>query len=493
MTPEPVSKLTPLRGWPWALGIAIFWMVLPWLGLPGPHMFDDTVYVAPALEFAQGHPMTAHIMRDVCDAAGLSAERWLCYPPVYQQLLGSWLGLFGISPASMLWFQAVLNLVTCGALLAIYRRFGVHACWGVPVAVVLFAAQFRTWGLRPEGLGLTLLALGVASLCRRDLLGSFLSGAFLTASGAVVQQAGIYGALLLLVGLGDALCGPPGVRLRRIAALGAGICLPAILFLVGIGWNLPGFLRVYKLNLNGAGGLGVSRISIVATYWQVMTGGREWVQALWMAPLTGIVAVAVFGLRDRFQRMLMAVLAVGITANLLLVQAGTYRISFIYTLIAAAAFGVLGNWRGPLPAMRPVLAFGLVGSIFVLSLPSLIGWFSQLPSNADAIRKVLAGRSYRAIYFDDDAAWYLFEWHLPDKAQSFVNSRRHSGRPAQEGELFVVRESEYRNAPVRLFGHESNGASLNCRRWELVDFRGHSLLTGDHVGLKLNGGANWFR
>ena len=473
--------------WWIAILVVLFWVSLPWFGLPGPHNCNDVTFVAPAIDFAQGRPMSAHIVREACEAFGGNPEHWLGHPPVYQQILGTWLRLFGVSNAALLWFQVTVCLALYGGLLSVMRRFDIHFGWSVPPALILFAGQFRTWGMRPEALGAALLILGVAWVWRKGALGGFLSGLFWTASALVLQQAGIYAGLFFLVAVMETLAGNEPARQRwlRVTAMLAGTVLPILAFLIGIRWELIKFFNGYAFTLQNGGGMSDSRARILYQWWTCSTLGWEGMELLMAALLLVVLAAGVAKIRDRFERLLLAAILIGLPVNIFIVRTGMHRLSFIYVLVTCAAFCLIGAWRGQARRLRIGLAAFGAGIAVVLSGPGLGVEYFRWPGNAGAILQELAKHHYSAIYFDDFAAWDIFHWQLPEKAQGLVDSKKLSFRPAREGELFIVQESEYQKAPLRLLGRNFHSMNLNYRRWDLVDHCGFSLLHGHQVGLDL--------
>ena len=497
---RPVTESTqapPLReeyaqqGGRWvAIWICLFWLALPWFGLLGPHSLDDTVFVSPAIDFAQGRPMSSHIilLPEIAGGTAQHSERWLSHPPLYQQILGSWLRATGVSSASMLGFQAAANLAIYAGLLLLLRRFRIHWGWSIPPASLLFVAGFRTWGMRPELTGMALLLFGVLALLRRDTAGSFLAGLCLTASGIVLQQAGIYAALFGAVWLADIAISRPATvtRPRLIYAMIAGAFIPVALFLVGIGWDVSGFIHSYRATLVSAAGMSKSRTNTVCEYWIYATYGWEWINLAAMIPLFVVVGWGAFRAQDRLVRGLLFALLAGLLINTLAVQAHWYRLSFMYVLVAFAAFTLLGACGGRALWLRLISGVTLTAAMALLALPELCARYVRVPDNAEAVRTAVARcPDALAIYLDDYATWYVFNWQLPERARSLQNCRRYSPLPASKGEIFIMPESDYRKMPLRLFGRVFRSINLNSHRWEVVDFHGDSLLTGEHLGLDL--------
>ena len=219
------------------------------------------------------------------EIAKLDPERWLAFPPLYQQILGSWLRFSGISTAAMLGFVTALNIGMAAALLGILRRLQAHWGWSIPPLLMIYIAEVHDWGMRPEATGMLLLLCGILFLLRRDRTGAFCAGVCLIGSGLVLQQAGIYSGLIFLAGLWQ-IAGspaPPGQRWLRAAFMLAGGLVPIFFFLMGIGWDLPGFLHAYHKTLVVAAGAAATRTTVIAGYWFWATmgwgrgsGSSEW-------------------------------------------------------------------------------------------------------------------------------------------------------------------------------------------------------------------------
>jgi len=472
----------------------LFWLAIAWLGLPPPNDVDDLTFVGPALDLAQGRPMSSHLLTDVCHFVKINPDRWFKFPPVYQELLGSWLYLFGVSRAAMLLFQAAVNIGITAALLSILQKFRIPSGWGVPPLLILFVEEVRFWGWRPEAAGMLLLLWGLVFLLRRDGPGAFAAGVCLIGAGFVLQQAGIYTGLFFLVGLGQILGSrePFQQRWKRATTLLAGALVPVFFFFWGIGWDLPGFLQVYSSTLQSAGGMADSRLNIFWGYWSIATVGWEGAKLLVMAPLLPVVVAGFVKLRRSFEGWLLGALLAGLLANLWIVHTGAYRLSFMYFLLAGAGFCLLGGctrcglgWRLTLAVVCPMV-------LVVLAVPPMGAYFFRLPSNAEEVRQVVSRQKSQAIYFDGNAASSIFGWRLPENARSLRECKQYSFQyifgktwievPPRRGEIYIIEKADYESIPLRMFGRNWHSTDLNRWQWDVVDFNGDSLLNGRHVG-----------
>ena len=471
--------------WWFAILATVFGILLPLLEIPAPTGGNDTVFVPPALDFALGRPMSALILKDVSEFHGVNPDRWLAQPPLFQQILGTWLRVFGISNASMRFFMAALSVAICGALLAIMRRFKIHSAWIAPAAVMLFVLELHGLGLRPEICGMTLLVAGVAFAFQRDLPGAFLAGVCWTGAGLVLQQAGIYAGLFFLAAWVDIAFSskPMARRLSRAGALALGTVPLALCFLWGIGWDLPRFWNTYAVTLKGAAGVADSRATLLATYYQCIALGWEWILFVAVIPLFLVLIAAVPTLRDRLARGFVVAIVAGLVINVLLVRGGLYRVVFMHLIVALPAYCLLGGWRRHAQGLRLGLAVLCPGLGLAVTLPSLIAHFSQMPDNVDAVRRALVDCKPLAIYFNDSVSWNVYGWRLPSEAQSLDCSRIAVPQPPRDGEIYVIEEFEYRKFPLRFLGREFRSVPLNAHRYEVVDYRGISLLSGEPIGV----------
>jgi len=228
-----------------------------------------------------------------------------------------------------------------------------------------------------------------------------------------------------------------------------------------------------------------SRVGILTGYLTGATLGWEWVHLGVVGPLLLIVITAIVAARERFHRWLLMALVAGIVINIVVVKAQAYRVSFMYVLVAFAAFCILGALKQA-RWLRVGWACLFLAVVLALGAPDLYGRYRTLPTNADEVGHAIAKVHYSAIYFDDYAAWYVFGWLLPEKAQSLQNSKKYSPLPPRAGEIYIVQESDYRRPHPRIFGREFASVNLNNKRWDVVDFRGVSLLSGSNVGLHLS-------
>ncbi len=413
---NPVRNDDHLR---WAIAIALmaaFWLTLARLDYPRPHGTDDLIFIGPAIGLMQFHELRNPYLQEYNRIVPYLSAKFYQFPPFHAYTLLAWIKTFGVSAASLLFFQACCNLAFSVFFGLSLRNFGYGIVCALG-AVPLYAFYMTPCGLRPENLANACVAAGVWVLSRRDFKGGVFGGALLFSLAVMVHPALVFfGACL-----GAGLCllvfrtrpGPPGAKASSIiiqtALAGAFV---AGLFLLSIHGDLAGFLTDFRHHARIAGvapGVSPGLKAILA----MLTARSNKFTNLPIALFSCVMVVqGVWMRRKSFRPTVMAAaLAAATYCFLFLVVAETYRIWPAFFVLSAmgwaAAISCVDAGKRHFLAYVFVLLFGLQ------VLPKAIIWFSESKpdlAHLGEIRTEVLSHTNAVVLLDDAASRYVFDY-----------------------------------------------------------------------------------
>lgn len=241
-----------------SLVLALASLPLVWLGFPCPRG-DDAVYKSPGAEWAAHGRLIIPALTGLLETAD---QGFAHYPPLYPLAYGAWYRAVGFSLRSTLAFshlihliQTTLAVVVCWRLLVQQATVTGRVRCGLVLATGLLG--FSNWAYfdRPEELGLVWIwsgLLGHGFLEHGERWDARIAwGAFVGLAALTAPFVGLLGALLLLVGEIQWLCGTSneGFRVRCLTAgirllISGGIAATLVCcWLLSVELRHPGMLR----------------------------------------------------------------------------------------------------------------------------------------------------------------------------------------------------------------------------------------------------------
>ena len=446
-----------------------FWALLPLAGLPGPNICDDLVFVPPAIAWSHGGPMSNPQLHDLLAKWGMQTDHWYAHPPLAAFILGSWLRLFGVSAAAMFAFQVVQN---CGVQLCFFwicRRLQLNRVWPFVLGLIFFVGTLE-WGMRPEPLAFLFLLLGLAFLLKAPAHNLFVVSFLLSMAGGMVPQAGLFAAPLLLVSLGSKLMSDEAwaKRGKDLLLFVSGLLLTAGLFHLSIGGHWTDFLSDFRKHLQIGTGADYSRLQILLSYLHWMTFGFEWFRTIAMGGALFLIALAFRSPQKWNAKSYLIALLIGAFGTLVVSIPGESRLHLLFNMLCVALVLSLPLWRTDSVRRSLILpvALAVIGSLS--ALPGIAADFLRANDNRREIQNDLRSFEGQPVYCDSAAAWFVFDWKLPQSLQSLQLTNKFASVPFRPGAVTVVAESDLNNQPLRLLGHTFRSTSLNSRRWRIL-------------------------
>jgi hypothetical protein len=387
-------------------GILGFWFLLWIAGFPPPSR-DDLFFLGGAVNVEETGALANPWIRFWNPVA---ESRFYFQPPLYQYAAAAWISLLGLSAASLTGFHCLLGAIASLAAVATLWRFGLG---GSPWMPLLLAVALSSQGLRHDGLGLALLALGVWLVVGRGTASYAAGLSVLTLAVAAWPLTVSYVACSTIAAVTLRLrAAKGGTRSKLAVASALGILLPLVVVLASIRLQIQLFLRDFfwhaRLRLpNGPSGT-------MDTILHLFTVG-------WNALLLGPVCLLAIGLvganlaqwpRVRPEvRTLISVAGTGMLIELMLYPA---HLDVLFALGCSVLAVVLS--REPVFHANRVR---LAAVILVAALAPNVGyaalrWLGPARESsayyAQVCRSVAGADS---LVVDEYAARYVFDYRLP--------------------------------------------------------------------------------
>ena len=417
--------------------IAATAVLLWWGGYPQPHI-DDLFYTGAAVELARSGQLTNPWIAPWMESFG--TDRFYAQPPVLPYLLGGWLFVFQVSAKSLTAFHLLAQAFVECSLYRFARRAGV--AWFIALAPAVLAAFFLlSLGLRPEALGLSLVAASQLAFDYRSRQRLILSGTL--AAAAVLTHPLLMSLVIpLYVWRGwEAVRGQAG-RLFCLATA-TGILISSAAFALALRGEVSEFVRVMRAFSHQ---LTPSWHAAPAHFWGELTLGKQryLLGASW------------------------CLIALGAIRTLFAAESAPHRSTLRDLWIVWVAATLFGLLLYPTRMVHYATAFGLalamvswgrvrLGGAFTLASLSLVAlqsaalllvpvFGSLKPPDAASLRAEIERHPDRKLCLDDVAARYLYDFKLPPGAvdwtqrQSATQGSRGTlvGKPA--GELWIAAE-----------------------------------------------------
>jgi hypothetical protein len=414
---SPPSGAGP--AWRAPLVILLAWLFLFWLGYPLAFV-DDMYFVGAPINWLHGggfyNPWCpAMLQMD-------SVHEFFVYMPFHGYVVAGWMKIFGISRVSLVVFQWLMAVLATFGLWIAARRFsnGLLLPLGLVACVAIFLGAS---GLRPEALGLAMLAWSWVLLETRSSAAFFFCG--LLAAGTVFTSPniGAIAPVVIIWALILAWRGDRSQAARCIFSLFVGGLISLVLFLWTIQFQLGHFLEVFAA---------VRKVSILnqnPTLFQALAAHpiawrdafRDIMQLYVPCALLLALVIAMLMRRDLFaarpSRAGTALVIAG-AGFLAIPELSSAQGKFPLAFYAMVAGLVLCLNVAPLLLRR--LAIGLWSLVFLIFLFGFGHQTLQLlcrpalpATQAESLREAIAKIGPAPLYADEYAEAALFDYNLP--------------------------------------------------------------------------------
>lgn len=242
MTASACHSPPPARaGWTACGGLVLAWLALWFAEFPRPNVDDGFFVGAGAHLAATGRLANPWIAGWLGWLPDVQTEKFFLQPPLYPAALAGWIGLAGVSTASLTAFACLLGI---GASLFTWLLF--HRLTCSITAAWLAAAVVATWllfrGLRSDSLAALCAVAGQYCFLRRPDSAGWFGGGLLGA--AAVSTHPFWITLVVpATALQILLPRPPTPAPARLAAMAAGIGLTALALVAALGRDVTVFLH----------------------------------------------------------------------------------------------------------------------------------------------------------------------------------------------------------------------------------------------------------
>ncbi len=135
--------------------IIIAWLILFFFGYPNPNA-DDLFFIGAPINLAENGKLLNPLLRFWHERGH---DRYFLHPPFYAYTLGAWLGIWGVSANSIIFFQCLCNILTslCSALILRKYQFPKLTIY---LVTVMYMTGGLNIGVRYDTLGITFLLIG---------------------------------------------------------------------------------------------------------------------------------------------------------------------------------------------------------------------------------------------------------------------------------------------------------------------------------------------
>jgi hypothetical protein len=402
-----------------ALVIAAGWLFFFWLGHPLPFV-DDLRFVGASINLVHGGAFD----NIYCPALKLvdPYPEFFAYMPLHGYAIAGWLKIFGISRVSFATFQCLMAFLATFALWLAMRR--VSDSIFLPVGLVLVVEVFlNSTGLRPEAMGLALLAWGWVMLEIASPLAWFAGGLFLGATVFTSPNIGSFAPVVFFWVFVRSFKGKSGREIVvELVALAVGGVVAFLLFLAAIHGNLWRFLAMMKATRDQSGDFMNPGLieSLTAHPVQWRDAARAFLQEccplLMLLVATAVMVLGGNWLERKPQRLTIVFLWIG--AGILMVPmfssaAGKVPMAFYAIVVClAVATAFRATWLGP--------ALGVWLVLFVVFLfgfghrtLQLMGRPGLPEAQAAAVREHAAKFAPAPIYIDEFALAAIYDYRVP--------------------------------------------------------------------------------
>lgn len=398
---------------------------------------DDHIYTAAAINLVEhGRLFNPHIPS--WNAAFATAV-FPFHPPMYSYVLAGWLGVFGISSASIMAFQWLAGIAAACAYGFVLHRFRVPLPIVLPAAWLLLATLLDR-GFRYEPLAFALLWSGLAAFdaarADRAAAGLILIGCAGITMPTAPAIASPFAVALVYLSPAE----PLGLRRetrRRLAVGGlAAVCTTVLLFGVLVRFDFRGFLVPFFEHVRYVAGqidAGRSVVSMLFRGWNPLLELPTFV--LWAACL--VVGFA----RPMSRESRLVVAASTISAALYVILYPARGLAFTFAAAWLTIPIVLSRRR------TPAIVLAAVAGVFVISQTRTIVMFAFQRTDASENHAEIRARaavlgSDRPILIDSFAARFIYDYRLPPAALSweFRDFARGPSAPKEPGAVWVVQK-----------------------------------------------------
>lgn len=469
------------KPWVWFYAIAwiAFWIWLATLGFPGPRGLDDVFYGGTAVHWAKTGVLANPWISDWLRVNGLPENRLYIYPPLHFLALGAWARVFGISALSFLAFQ-ICSLAGSSLLAAIFFL-------RTETKLLAFASPFvltaYLWdvGVRSETTAVVLLLGGCGLLLWRSRATWFGAGFLLAATCCASPVLGLY-AIAIVLTMIYILCARRGDESSETRQsyyyFIAGFCLIGLTFVAALNRDLLPFLRdfVHYRNLSTT----TSSVSGNAySYAFMLSFGVQWLKVPLIAIAVVLPAIALFQKqRDdaivAISNWLCWALLLGSLAMVLSSFCSGHRLPTI-ELMSLPVIGLSLTNRS-FASRKLALQLGVCVMIVAANLMVPLEAFSSNRPDKEEVARVLDALNstpHKKIFADDYAMWWLFDWNPPEDLSSYRLSYHHDEKKTatslNEGEIWIIPQSEIDPKPLRLFGHTFHSQPVNRNVFLILD------------------------
>jgi hypothetical protein len=341
--------------------------------------------------------------------------------------------------------------------------------WPIMLGLIFFSGTLE-WGMRPEPLAFLFLLLGVAFLLRAPAHNLFAVSFFFSMSGAMVPQAGLFAAPLLVASLvtGRVRQATWAQRCQDLLLFVSGILATAVLFYLSIEGHWTDFLSDFRNHLHIGMGVQYSRLDILLSYIHWMSFGFEWLRAISMAGALFLILLALRSHGTWHFKFYLIALLIGVFATVVLSIPGESRLHFLLNMLCLTLAISLPLWHRGVVGQTRLLPIVLATLSLLPVLPGIAADFLRERDNRHEIQRDLRSFEGRPVYCDSAAAWFVFDWQLPGALQSLQLTNKFASIPFRPGAITIVPESDLNNRPLRLFGRTFRSTSLNSRSWRIL-------------------------
>ncbi len=410
---------------------------------------------------------------------GLPENRLYIYPPLHFLILGTWAKAFGISALSFQAFQ-ICSLAISSFLAAVFFLRTETKVLALASPFVLTAYLWDV-GVRSETTAVVLLLAGCVLLLWRSRATWFFAGFVLAATCVASPVLGLYAIAIVLM----IIC-LIYIRRRDESSVSrqpyyyfiVGFFLVSLIFVAGLNRDLLPFLRDFlhyrKLSTT------TSSVSGNAySYAFMLSFGLQWLKIPLIAMAVLLPVIASFheqkvDANGAILNWLCWALLLGSSAMVLSSFCSGHRLPTI-ELVSIPIIGLSLTSRSFASCKLAIQLCICVMIVAANLMVPLEAFTFNRPDKTEVARVLdaLSRTPHERIFADDYAMWWLFDWNPPEEVSSYRLSYHHDEKKTatslNDGEIWIIPQSEIEPEPLRLFGHTFRSLPVNRNVFLILD------------------------